>query len=550
MKNLDLLPSDPESFFGLSSPYDRRDLKRAYGKAIRQYNPESHPAEFQLVRDAYERLEKQLRYGKQQKQAENAAAAWAPVSSAQESDHAAAPSGSKSRSTRREVTLEQLAVIDPPAALKKLQNKKSRTPPDYFLLAVLADAHAGKPTAQYLGQLIEGLRVYPADPGLIALATEFLRAEIPDEMIAKIVRFVAKHLRSPLFYMLTEPLWIRLVGVADFKNVSSLLIECEEQISQTDLETRTAFYLRFLRAAIWVAPKRWTQQILAGIESQAASLDESTQYDLEFLIEVRQILDLGNQNKNPARLSLLKAIRLSCQSDEAAAVAQVTRLLSDLGRDSAAVQQAFPVNTSVDGSDTDGVWVSLVHRLVYQLESYSLESDEVSSDRIVAQTTHLLNDLQPTVAKVIAGADRAKSRYKTTPLLVWLVGGSILLTPFILVIDFSIFGAGGGLLSLFGIIAMIVGLLISYFRWLFPKHLQPRLERNQQRWLVRDYNKHWRARLFRFAQANQETIHIHAARIEGIGEQMGKSDLSNLVQFFIRQDAGLCIFSAINTVLR
>ena len=66
MKNLDLLPSDPESFFGLSSPYDRRDLKRAYGKAIRQYNPESHPAEFQLVRDAYERLEKQLRYGKQQ----------------------------------------------------------------------------------------------------------------------------------------------------------------------------------------------------------------------------------------------------------------------------------------------------------------------------------------------------------------------------------------------------------------------------------------------------------------------------------------------------
>ena len=76
MNDLSLLATDPELFFGLDEGYERRDLKRAYGKAIRRYKPETHPAEFQQIRDAYERLEQRLRYGQQRREQQEAAQAW------------------------------------------------------------------------------------------------------------------------------------------------------------------------------------------------------------------------------------------------------------------------------------------------------------------------------------------------------------------------------------------------------------------------------------------------------------------------------------------
>ncbi len=55
-----LLPHSPRDFFGLSENFDRRDLKRAYGKLIRQYKPEHAPEEFRRIRVAYEALERNL----------------------------------------------------------------------------------------------------------------------------------------------------------------------------------------------------------------------------------------------------------------------------------------------------------------------------------------------------------------------------------------------------------------------------------------------------------------------------------------------------------
>ena len=52
--NWNLLPEDPESFFGLERPFDLKDLKRSYSRLIKQYKPEKSPAEFQKIRAAYE----------------------------------------------------------------------------------------------------------------------------------------------------------------------------------------------------------------------------------------------------------------------------------------------------------------------------------------------------------------------------------------------------------------------------------------------------------------------------------------------------------------
>jgi hypothetical protein len=53
----ELLARDPLAFFALDAGYERDDLRRAYGKWIRRFRPETHPAEFQRLRAAYEKLE-------------------------------------------------------------------------------------------------------------------------------------------------------------------------------------------------------------------------------------------------------------------------------------------------------------------------------------------------------------------------------------------------------------------------------------------------------------------------------------------------------------
>ncbi|MGB7323668.1 MAG: hypothetical protein WBD31_02265 [Rubripirellula sp.] len=557
MSNLNLLPHDPEGFFALSHPYDRRELKRAYGKAIRQYKPETHPREFQLIRDGYERLEKQLRYGRQQQQQAEAESAWAPVADKhdpQPAFAAAAPDNTRepaSPARKTELTLKQLAVVDPAAALRKLRTKKRLSPPDFYLAAVLADATAGEPTIKYLSHLIEGLAVFPNDPGLIALAADFVKSDVPDPIAAKVVQFIAKKLRSPLFYMLTESLWLRLVTKISFDDFSDLLKACEQQIVQSDPAARIAFYLRLLRTAIWVAPLQWTDRILQGIESQSAELEYGTQNDLEFLTEIRQLMQFDSTVSNPVRKQLFGAVRLACQNDEAAAVARISQILSDLGRDATAIEEAFPLSVTLDLPPDDLIWVSMVHRLVYQMESYILEADEIDSDRIYTQTAHLLDDLGPTAGHVLAGVERARSRYKQGPLILWLIVGSIGGTLAIILPSFMLLNdSAAALVCVAGIFAMFVGLLTSYYRWLFPKVLQPKMEKQQHLWLMTAYAKHWRRRLFRFAQSNNETAHLHAARIDAVGPQLGKTDISNTVLHFIRQDIGFCIFAAIRSVAR
>jgi curved DNA-binding protein CbpA len=58
-----LLPHDPQAFFALPDEFDRKDLKRAYNRFLRQFKPEKHPAEFQRIRAAFEALDNRLRYG-------------------------------------------------------------------------------------------------------------------------------------------------------------------------------------------------------------------------------------------------------------------------------------------------------------------------------------------------------------------------------------------------------------------------------------------------------------------------------------------------------
>lgn len=58
----DLLARDPAGFFELEGGWDRRDLRRAYGRWIKRFKPDAHPDEFRKIRAGFERLEDELRF--------------------------------------------------------------------------------------------------------------------------------------------------------------------------------------------------------------------------------------------------------------------------------------------------------------------------------------------------------------------------------------------------------------------------------------------------------------------------------------------------------
>ena len=557
MIDLDLLPSDPVAFFGLNQGYDRRDLKRSYGKAIRQYKPETHPAEFQLIRDAYERLEKLLRYGKQQQKSADAAAAWTIEkpsaessrtdrrSRARSSDESASAPESRPTAT---LSLQQMAVVDPQAALKQLQTKTRRSPQDYYLAAVLADATAGKPTSQYLGQLIEGLIAFPSDSGLTVLATEYLRLEVPETMAEKVVRFVAKKIRSPLFYMLTEPLWIRLVDTSPFGQIEPLLRDCERDIQQTEPTARITFYLRLLRSAIWTAPAEWTQRVINEIESQSAGLDDSSQGELEFLVEIQDLLQSQSTaaSNDPIRGKLIHAIRLACRSDDGASTAEIIQTLNEIAKDASGVQDAFPL----DGEGDDAPWVTLTYSLVHQMQSYLDEPHRIPDERIATQTVHLVADLEPTLSVVTSSYQRAQWRYKTVPLIAWLILGTLFLGLPLVTLLIVVSDVWAGLFSIFGIVVLFVTLILSFYRWLYPTYLSGKEESMHRKWAMRDYAKHWRGRLFRYAQSCSITMEAQLAFIQVVCNRGGQQPLGYSIDRFVRQDPGLCIFAGLQTLLR
>lgn len=549
--DLRLLPHDAETFFGLRDGYDRRDLKRSYGKSIRQFNPETHPSEFQLVREAYERLEQQLRYGSQQKAYAEAVDAWAPVNEDSE-EGAPVARQSATRNSKRTMTIQQLALVDPARALRKLETKTVKSPQDYYLSAVLVDASGGRPTPRYLVHLVDGMVAFPDDPGLLNLTAEYIRTEVevPGDGAVKLVQYIARRLRSPVFYMLTETIWVRLVATCDFEEVRTLLSTCEQQIHQTDLAAQTTFYLRLLRTAIWVAPKQWSRQILMKLESQSASVSEGDQQELEFLSDIMKIIRSNKAKRNAVRRQLLEAVRLICQTDEAAAVDKVTEILAKLGNDSAAFQEAFPVDhTDVEDSD-DQLWCSMVHRLTSTLQEWMPAQQELPVERIEIQIAHLLNDLIDDLHSIKKADDRLGSYYSTLPGFLWL---AMVFAFTLLPIQIITNAYAPWLTTLATLLAAIPAFLFgvkTFTRWIRPLLLEQPWQEARIDALFQVYHKKMRNRVFRFAQNSNENLYVHAARIDAVGTNMNLVTECETFIMFLGSDVGLAMFANLRTVAR
>ena len=438
-------------------------------------------------------------------------------------------------------------MIDPASAQKQLQAKRVRTAQDYYLAAVLADANSGKPTAKYLTPLLDGLAVYPDDPGLITLVTEFLRTEVPDGAIGKVVRFIAEKIRSPCFYPLTEPLWSRLVRSQPFTEVSELLNECEQKLRQTSPDTRATFYLQLMKVWIWTAPADWVDRHLAELESHAIDLNPIAQADLEWLTEIRLLLrETEASSDDPIRQQLLAAIRLTCQNDDTVSVGRALQIMTDLARQTAAVQASFPM----PGRESDALWVGLCYRAVDQLQHYLDEPEPAESQRLAIQMAHLLNDLEPTRGTLDQAASKGDYQNLWLPLIAALLSTVVAGVYLIIFVHQLILERIEPISMTLGIVMLVGGTLWGFYRWLYPNFLHERRKKANHASVMRAYVKHWRARLFRFARSSSEPWEAQLGRLQVVGEQTNRSGTAQTVIVLARQDAGLAVFANLQTLLR
>jgi len=302
-----LLPQDPEGFFGLSGDVDRKDLKRRYNALIRQFKPEKHPEEFQKIREAYEELDNRLRYGERSTRSASAAPEFDWQKTVREVTQASTARGGSEPAGRSkpaadkpasQVLIERLQTEPVVDVYRDLKAVSQRTPYDFFALAVLSDVAQPDDPLAFPRWLLKGLKDHPADAGLQRLLSSYLRSRVPLKLAARIVQLVAQEVPNDRFYFLTEPLWDRLINAAPFEKVADLLAQCEQHIRDHRIAGRLTFYAHLLRKAVWVADRRWLKKALEFVEEHAEEMGGSLDYDLEFVRFLRGYLQRRDEFLN------------------------------------------------------------------------------------------------------------------------------------------------------------------------------------------------------------------------------------------------------------
>ncbi len=537
------MPHNPQGFFGLEGEFDRRELKRAYGKLIRQFKPESHPNEFQRIRAAYEELESFLRYGQSQQNTAATRQAWNmgtldSKSKSVRDDQAASAQIHSSGNTSPQTVVER-ALANPLATYQSLLAQSSRSPQEYYILAVLSDLidpHVRQST--FVECLLLGLKSHPDDIGLQSLIQQYMRSEVSLQEAPSILYQVAAATRSPAFYRMTESVWENLLRETGFDAFLTLLTKCETEIRQTDDSARNAFYLRILRTAVWTAPRQWTCMTIDELESQATTLQPYLLQELEFVTMLRDYLTTTSQTLShyEARTRLQRFLYHFCTSDGPAATVAMTRELSQIAREANSMRAAFPVLSERDESPL----FMLMYMATDELQQSSgMGFDVVDEDQNNVLARVLLEDLQPSQQVIISALNSLNFQYRW---LTFFAGLALSIVASIVGGAMSVGISNNTAVPLVVMLGIPVAFTIVYFAWLAPKRLEPMLDRAQGKRWWQLYEEHWRERVFRYIQSCSEPPSVALERVVTIGRLRRQEDWAGLVQRFATNDIGLLIF--------
>ena len=547
------LPHDPLAFFGLSADFERRDLKRAYGKLIRQFKPETHPKEFQLIRAAYERLESEQRYGQIRDNASRAADAWSmqqtPGTASDFKSNNETRSDSTSQPQNRDPAIEPApSLLDqaqdrPKQTFEWLKTKPSRTPQEYYVLAVLSDLLSRDEAHAFVRWILTGLKDHPSDAALQALAREYLAGEVTIGDVGKLLVATSKCVPDSRFYRVTEALWERWIRQDEFAKVLPVLNACQKNLRETDPRQRHAFHLRLLRVAIWKAPPEWTDRIIDQLEAAQADMDDWMHNELEFVTMLRDFLitSASFSGVSPGRAQMQDLIHAYCTGDGPDQLGQVTEILDQISRDANAMINAFPVDPDRDDSAT----LLLTFQACAELEDTTYqEPDKEQEDRNNRQAKSLIEDLRGTLESVGGKINSVEFRYK------WLFGGALcLVLTFFLIFLIGTLAIlitdNDAAMSMSLISALIFGPIATVLLnkiYFFPRYFASRIERQRDAILLNAYRDIWRQRIFRYVQSCGEPANAALARVEHQASYGEDANWVSLVCSFCRIDIGLILF--------
>lgn len=283
-----LLPHDPLRFFGLNAGFDRRELKRKYNELIRRFKPERFPQEFQRIRAAYEQLDEAVRYGQSTDPLGPSVdlSDWMARGTAQEP--AAKMAGEGVTAPMVVVPIyERVRTSSVSGLYRELQESASKTPYDYYALAVLSDVVDRQDGQQFVRWLLKGLTAFPNEVGLFTLLHSYIKSAVSVEQCESLLVQCSKIVREDLFFPLTDAAWRMLLRTQHFSQFRKTLAQCEKNLKGVNIDNRLAFYLQILRAAVWVADPDWVQSSYEFLEKNFDRIPNFLDYDLEIVSRLR-----------------------------------------------------------------------------------------------------------------------------------------------------------------------------------------------------------------------------------------------------------------------
>lgn len=572
------LPHKPLVFFGLHGEFDRKQLKRKYNALIRRFKPETHPAEFQQIRAAFETLDTRLRYGESvAERAPSATYQWsAPASLGGQSQDASvdeSPSGSKAQDRSPAKPAGPAATVQAPLARRlrerpprefyaELNRKDSKSPFDYYALAALADIVGNDPLL-FPHWLLAGLRAHSHDPALLRLLEAYFRSGVPVESIARLLTATAKVVNTDRFYQLCEPLWDELLRRVDFAAFRSTLDSCERQLVDHRIHSKLVFYLHLLRPCLWKADPDWIANVAGLLEENRELIPAALERDLELtllLVEYR-----ASSKKfatgHPIRTRIDEAMHAYCTRDEAEADRAVIECQVQLAADGAGVLEAFPLRD--DSFESMHLpWLLLNADVGSRCELKSPPTaEELAPNRAPAD---LVPDSWTSLALMTAGSPASAIATQVlrmlddinrhTPWNLYRLGTlGIRVTCYVAAALLVLLGIFPILIIPGGVAALLLipAAVAAYHFTLRERTVDPLIRRFTSRFLRHEYERHWRRHLQRMLVATHLPVNELANLLKRLQERdADRTAMAGLLLPFLCRDPGLTIFSLAQRLLR
>jgi len=312
------LPHDPQAFFGLSAPWDERELKRRYHRLIKRYKPEKHPEEFQRIRAAFEALERPPGGAGAPRPVR-----WLPRRTAEDvvdpvrSSASGSAGGVDKRPATRRSLARRLRDTDLATLLEELASQPRHTEEEQVLLAFLREAAGPDATFVFLDGLLEAVRSRGTDHPL-RLLDRYLRSAEAGVGCRAILPRVFAALDEGEAFAVSPPLWDALLERCGFPAVLEVWDECLRHLPDPPGTGRIIFEMRLVERLLFSAPVEWTRQQLSRLtrgDVQWPDWLDARVFRLGVLADYVAVRTDFLERGEPVRLRIDAVIAALCRGD-------------------------------------------------------------------------------------------------------------------------------------------------------------------------------------------------------------------------------------------